>query len=109
MTLNFQNKIVFPAPETSYTTQSAFGQVIYIPRDIMKQVESSKLSGGQKQPYYEKQKKTIEKEFVVVNHEDVNEEDPLAAEIRAQQKTLGKKPDAVGDDDDKNKCDADDT
>ena len=39
MTLNFQNKIVFPAPETSYTTQSAFGQVIYLPRNIMAQVE----------------------------------------------------------------------
>ena len=39
MTLNFQNKIVFPAPETSYTTQSAFGQVIYIPRNIMKKAE----------------------------------------------------------------------
>jgi len=32
MTLNFQNKIVFPAPESSYSTQSSFGQVIYIPR-----------------------------------------------------------------------------
>lgn len=40
MTLNFQNKIVFPAPETSYTTQSAFGQVIYLPRNIMKRVEN---------------------------------------------------------------------
>ena len=39
MTLNFQNKIVFPAPETSYTTQSAFGQVVYIPRNIMTQVD----------------------------------------------------------------------
>ena len=39
MTLNFQNKIVFPAPETSYTTQSAFGQVIYLPRNIMKRVD----------------------------------------------------------------------
>ena len=39
MTLNFQNRIVFPAPETSYTTQSAFGQVIYLPRNIMKRVE----------------------------------------------------------------------
>ena len=36
MTLNFQNKIVFPAPEPSYTTSSAFGQVIYIPRDLMR-------------------------------------------------------------------------
>lgn len=35
MTLNFQNKIVFPAPETSYTTQTAMGQVLYIPRNIM--------------------------------------------------------------------------
>jgi hypothetical protein len=24
MTLNFQNKIIFPAPETSYTTLSAY-------------------------------------------------------------------------------------
>ena len=39
MTLNFQNRIVFPAPETSYTTQSAFGQVVYLPRNIMKRVE----------------------------------------------------------------------
>jgi len=43
MTLSFQNKIVFPAPETSYTTQSAFGQVVYIPRNMMAQVEE-KLS-----------------------------------------------------------------
>jgi len=25
MTLNFQNKIVFPAPESSYTTETAYG------------------------------------------------------------------------------------
>ncbi len=35
MTLNFQNKIVFPAPDSSYTTETAYGQVIYIPRDAM--------------------------------------------------------------------------
>ncbi len=34
MTLNFQNRIVFPAPEHSYTPETAFGQVIYIPRDL---------------------------------------------------------------------------
>lgn len=34
MTLNFQNKIVFPAPEHSYTPDTAYGQVIYIPRDM---------------------------------------------------------------------------
>lgn len=34
MTLNFQNKIVFPAPEHSYTPETAYGQVIYIPRNI---------------------------------------------------------------------------
>ena len=39
MTLNFQNRIVFPAPVSSYTTQSAFGQVIYVPRNIMQQVD----------------------------------------------------------------------
>jgi len=36
MTLNFQNKIVFPAPESSYTTESSLGQVIYLPRNILK-------------------------------------------------------------------------
>lgn len=36
MTLNFQNKIVFPAPEHSYTPETAFGQVIYIPRNMTK-------------------------------------------------------------------------
>lgn len=35
MTLNFQNKIVFPAPDPSYTTETAFGQVIYVPRNIL--------------------------------------------------------------------------
>ena len=35
MTLNFQNKIVFPAPNTSYTTESSYGQVFYLPRDIL--------------------------------------------------------------------------
>lgn len=35
MTLNFQNKIVFPAPECSYTSETAFGQVVYIPRNIL--------------------------------------------------------------------------
>lgn len=34
MTLNFQNKIVFPAPEHSYTPETAYGQVIYIPRNM---------------------------------------------------------------------------
>ena len=34
MTLNFQNRIVFPAPETSYTSETAYGQVVYIPRNI---------------------------------------------------------------------------
>ena len=38
MTLSFQNRIVFPAPETSYTTETAYGQVIYIPRDILSKV-----------------------------------------------------------------------
>lgn len=38
MTLNFQNRIVFPAPDTSYTTQSAHGQVIYIPRNLTAQI-----------------------------------------------------------------------
>lgn len=35
MSLSFQNKIVFPAPESSYTSQTAYGQVVYIPRNIL--------------------------------------------------------------------------
>ena len=36
---------MFPAPETSYTTQSAFGQVVYVPRKIMEKAEAKfKLS-----------------------------------------------------------------
>ena len=40
MSLNFQNRIVFPAPETSYTTESAYQQVIYVPRNIMDLVDN---------------------------------------------------------------------
>jgi hypothetical protein len=40
MSLSFQNKIVFPAPENSYTSKSALGQVIYIPRNIMTKVNT---------------------------------------------------------------------
>ncbi len=36
MTLNFQNKIVFPAPDSTYSTDSGYGQVIYIPRHLVK-------------------------------------------------------------------------
>lgn len=39
MTLNFQNKLVFPAPENSYTVLTSIHQVLYIPRDIMKRAE----------------------------------------------------------------------
>lgn len=43
MTLNFQNKIVFPAPESSYTTETAYGQVIYFPRNLLTNTEKYKL------------------------------------------------------------------
>ena len=45
MTLNFQNKIIFPAPENSYTSETAYGQVIYIPRDIMKRAKDRAKHG----------------------------------------------------------------
>ena len=45
MTLNFQNKIIFPAPENSYTTETAYGQVIYIPRDMMKRAKDRANKG----------------------------------------------------------------
>lgn len=43
MTLNFQNKIVFPAPESSYTTETAYGQVIYLPRSILQWPKRKRL------------------------------------------------------------------
>lgn len=45
MTLNFQNKLIFPAPENSYTTETAYGQVIYIPRDIMQRAKQRARHG----------------------------------------------------------------
>lgn len=45
MSLNFQNKIVFPAPENSYTSETAYGQVIYVPRDIMKRANQRARQG----------------------------------------------------------------
>ena len=45
MSLNFQNKLIFPAPENSYTTETAYGQVIYVPRDIMKRAEQRARQG----------------------------------------------------------------
>ena len=45
MTLNFQNRIVFPAPEHSYTPETAYGQVLYIPRTmtLKREVEEERL------------------------------------------------------------------
>ena len=45
MTLNFQNKLVFPAPENSYTVETSQHQVLYIPRDILKRAERRRNSG----------------------------------------------------------------
>ena len=33
--MSFQNKLIFPAPENSYTSESSMHQVIYIPRNIL--------------------------------------------------------------------------
>ena len=35
MSLSFQNKLIFPAPENSYTVETSQNQVVYFPRDIM--------------------------------------------------------------------------
>jgi hypothetical protein len=35
MSLSFQNKLIFPAPENSYTVDTSTNQVVYFPRDIM--------------------------------------------------------------------------
>jgi hypothetical protein len=42
MTLNFQNKLIFPAPENSYTVATSLHQVLYIPRDILPRAERRK-------------------------------------------------------------------
>ena len=45
MTLNFQNKIVFPAPACSYTSETAYGQVLYIPRNLKVKNTRAKVIG----------------------------------------------------------------
>ena len=39
MSLGFQNKLIFPAPENSYTVDTSQHQVLYIPRDVLKRAE----------------------------------------------------------------------
>lgn len=39
MLVNFQNKLIFPAPENSYSVATSTHQVLYVPRDIMKRAE----------------------------------------------------------------------
>ena len=36
MTKNLQTKLIFPAPDPSYSTTTSMNQVIYLPRDLMK-------------------------------------------------------------------------
>ena len=45
MTLSFQNKFVFPAPETSYSVDDKMHEVIYIPRDVLSWSEHKKICG----------------------------------------------------------------
>ena len=49
--MSYQDKLVFPAPETSYTIVTSAGQVIYLPRDIMVRADRRKGLGypGNKQ------------------------------------------------------------
>jgi hypothetical protein len=37
--------LIFPAPENSYTSETAYGQVIYVPRDIMKRANQRARQG----------------------------------------------------------------
>lgn len=43
--MSYQDKLVFPAPETSYTVETSQGQVIYLPRDIMQKADRRKEAG----------------------------------------------------------------
>jgi hypothetical protein len=36
MTRKLQDKVLFPAPEGSYSSESAYQSVIYVPRNVMK-------------------------------------------------------------------------
>ena len=105
MTLNFQNRIVFPAPEASYTTQSAFGQVIYLPRNIMTKVDkhfstkmkhlhpTSKQPGTkvkETEPVIKKdnaEDRSVASESVSTNAEDGDDQGKVSDSLQVEQNT----------------------
>ena len=42
---SYQDKLIFPAPEISYTVETSQGQVLYLPRDAMQRAERRKSLG----------------------------------------------------------------
>jgi len=80
MTLNFQSKIVFPAPECSYGIHSAFKQVVYLPRTIMSH-PSSQPPKAPSQPPQSGQIPGSQSSTAVVSQKNVPpEEDPPSEE-----------------------------
>lgn len=49
MTLNFQNKFIFPAPETSYSAADKMHEIIYVPRNVMDWAHQRRQAGFPKQ------------------------------------------------------------
>jgi len=42
---SYQDKLIFPAPEISYTVETSQGQVLYLPRDVMQKAEKRRGLG----------------------------------------------------------------
>ena len=40
---SYQDKLIFPAPEISYTVETSQGQVLYLPRDILQRADQRRL------------------------------------------------------------------
>jgi hypothetical protein len=40
---SYQDKLIFPAPEISYTSETSQGQVFYLPRDILQWAEQRRI------------------------------------------------------------------
>ena len=67
---------MFPAPETSYTTKSGLGQVLYIPRTIMVdadiKIDYVKYGDRTYYPPGEEESKTYDESTVITIEENKN-------------------------------------
>ena len=40
---SYQDKLIFPAPEISYTVETSQGQVLYLPRDVLQRADQRRV------------------------------------------------------------------